>query len=69
MAQHLPVMIAAVTIALVVMLLAAGAVSHFVEMNAEFEIAFETAPITFPPVAWRSWPMPPVLDRSKRDGC
>jgi predicted tellurium resistance membrane protein TerC len=33
MAQHLPVMIAAVTIALVVMLLAAGAVSHFVEMH------------------------------------
>jgi predicted tellurium resistance membrane protein TerC len=33
MAQHLPVMIAAVTIALVVMLLAAGAVSHFVKMH------------------------------------
>jgi predicted tellurium resistance membrane protein TerC len=33
MAQHLPVMIAAVTIALVVMLHAAGAVSHFVEMH------------------------------------
>jgi len=33
MAQHLPVMIAAVTIALLVMLLAAGAVSHFVEMH------------------------------------
>jgi predicted tellurium resistance membrane protein TerC len=33
MAQDLPVMIAAVTIALVVMLLAAGAVSHFVEMH------------------------------------
>lgn len=31
MAQHLPVMIAAVTIALIVMLVAAGAVSNFVE--------------------------------------
>jgi predicted tellurium resistance membrane protein TerC len=31
MAQHLPVMIAAVTIALIVMLVAAGAVSDFVE--------------------------------------
>ncbi|HEV3209708.1 MAG TPA: TerC family protein [Chthoniobacterales bacterium] len=33
MAQHLPVMIAAVTIALVVMLVAAGVVSNFVEMH------------------------------------
>jgi predicted tellurium resistance membrane protein TerC len=33
MAQHLPVMIAAITIALLVMLLAAGAVSYFVEKH------------------------------------
>ncbi len=33
MAQHLPVMIAAVTIALLVMMLAAGAISHFVNRH------------------------------------